>query len=69
MLSVSELIVLFQVIRPVPNLGVLGEPLLVFLEYEVVELTALARVPLEMYPFIAAACVRCTELVKQKNYF
>lgn len=37
------------------SLGVLGELLLVFLEYEVAELTALARVPLEMYPFLAAA--------------
>lgn len=53
-------IFLFQVIRPVPNLGALGELLLVFLEYEGVELTALARVPLEMYPFIAAS-------IKQDN--
>lgn len=42
---------LFQVIRPVLNLGVLGELLLVFPEYEVVELTVLAKVLLGMYPF------------------
>lgn len=45
-----------QVIRPVPSLGVLGELLLVFLEYEVVELTALARVPLEIC-VVEAACL------------
>ncbi|KAK2524393.1 hypothetical protein Q9233_009322 [Columba guinea] len=65
--AVSELAVfLFQVIRPVLNLGALGELLLVFLESEVVEPTALARVPLEMYPFIAATCIGC-ELIEQKN--
>lgn len=42
------------------NPGALGEPLLVFLEYEGVELTALVRVLLEMYPFIAAS-------IKQNN--
>lgn len=60
---------LLQVIRPVPSLGVLGELLLVFLEYEVVELTALARVPLEMYPLIPVVCIRCKSQLFQGKLF
>lgn len=50
-----------------PSLGALGEPSLVFLEYEVVELTALAKVLLGTYPFTAAACVECkSKLIQEK---
>lgn len=41
---------LLQVTRPVLNHGVLAEPSLESHESEVVALTALARVPLAMYP-------------------
>lgn len=51
MLSVN-----LQVIRPVPSLGALGEPSLVFLEYEVAELTALAKVLLGTC-VVEAACL------------
>lgn len=67
-LSLSELkSFLLQVIRPVPSHGALGEPSLVFLEYEVAELTALAKVLLGTYPFTAAACVKCkSKLIQEK---